>query len=129
MRGCWCRAKERCAAGIIETMEHFQKIPEDAALPPAARATATVANVMAFRTRWANGAASTPGAVPCLLPYLAQECTDTSQQMQSSQHKLEDAPYKVEAGGHRLADTPFPGWFSRVVLPAEQVHLVDAVNT
>ena len=50
-----CRAKERCAAGIVETMEHFGKIPELPALGPPAKAAAAVAGVYAFRMAWLNG--------------------------------------------------------------------------
>ena len=61
---CDCRATERCTAGIIQTMHHFGKVPEDSSLPPKARAFRALAEVYFFAMAWRNATVANDSGAP-----------------------------------------------------------------
>lgn len=62
-----CRATERCTAGVMQTMYHFGKVPEDSSLPPHARALKALAEVYFFAMAWRNATAANDPGTPSLL--------------------------------------------------------------
>lgn len=59
-----CRATERCTAGIMQTMYHYGKVPDDAALDSQAKAYKALMEVYAFAMAWRNGTVPNDSGAP-----------------------------------------------------------------